>query len=129
MCDIAVFFTGPYDDDPMQELLQHSVIHGFPSPLPDSGPKPVETRPGPSKWIDWSLASTWSQSLSLAHAPTPSSIEGFEDCGRVYWMIQDVCQWYFAVPRVVERVGEERIGKMREESRVRLGRYLKHWGY
>lgn len=104
-------------------------MNGYPTPLPETPAKPAKHDPLAPAYVDWSAAYAWDTALARAGAPKPSSIPGMQDTASLYWLAQEICQWWFLQERLMKKFGDEKVEKMKGKSAKRMSRFLEKYGY
>jgi hypothetical protein len=109
-------------------LLRMSVLTAFPNPLPEIAADPTAKRvPDEPGQIRWKLAQDFDNCLTEAGVAKPSNIPGAAEWADIWWLTQNVCQWFFLQLRELEKLGVEKTAKRRQEADKQVDRQLKEW--
>ncbi|KAL4894667.1 kinase-like domain-containing protein [Aspergillus ambiguus] len=128
--DVHGLIPGAHTTDEGLLSLRDSLLHGFPSPLPESPPLPTgPVRFGSKRNIQWHLAKAWDDELAKAGVERPATIPYADEVSRIHWFAQEICPFYFLQSMWLEAVGEERAQQERSKQHGLLDEYLKGWGY
>jgi hypothetical protein len=123
-------FLGPPKSSKSEEaaLLRMSVLTAFPNPLPESAADVTakRARDEPIK-IRWTLAQDFDNCLREAGVAKPLNIPCAAEWADIWWLTQNVCQWYFLQPRELEKLGVEKTAGRRRGVDEQVDRQLKEW--
>jgi hypothetical protein len=111
--------------DSDEQMLRHYHLTGFPTDLPISTAKSTErSGPGEPAHIDWQKIKRWDDTLAHVGVRKPSNIDGADGISDLWWFTQQLCPWRCLQERKIEKLGPEKVAKMRHEANKQLDTQL-----
>jgi hypothetical protein len=128
--DMHGLFEASHNLKEDEMLLRQYQLNGFPIELPTTQPDASKrTEPDQPAKVDWQKAKMFDNALVEAGALKPSNIEGVVEFADLWWFTQEICPWWVLQDRKIEKLGPERVTKMRKSADDLLDAQLKVWGY
>lgn len=128
--DINCILPGPHTTDDGLAVLRTSLLHGFPTPLPESPPPQTgPVRFGAKKNIQWHIAKAWDDELEKVGALRPATIPSSPEISALHWFCQDICPFYFLQKMWIDTRAPGEVEQEKKKREALLDKYLTGWGY
>lgn len=128
--DVGGILSGVYGEAPEDLALRDAILYGFPDILPTTLPNDEAVyKFGSERHVQWDIAKIWDEELEHAGVLRPRTLPAADRISRLYWFLQEVCQFYFLRSRWLSSQTETQLAESRLKAKKVLQHYLDYWGF